>query len=114
MLRTAGSIIGQETGKKLRTKDVMINTLDVRRAAEKTWLDDLNKAFMPCCPTAEGKVFDFFALQRYHDNMVQYAAKEIINGRDGNHLDSAGQATRAETAIMITRFHAAMEEQPAA
>ena len=35
VLSTASSIISQETGKKLRTRDVMINTLDVRRGSGK-------------------------------------------------------------------------------
>ena len=227
--------------KKLRTRDVMINTLDVRRGSGKTWLDDLNKAFMPCYPTTDGKAFDFPTLQWYHNGVawclknklmtnhkdgtfgvsetasratiaeilwrlagspqaeegggfadvaadawyagaVDWAVENgvaagrgdgtfgpeepitreqlvcmlycyaqsqgkgftgawmmqldypdagsvsdwayeamcwmtmngIINGKDGNHLDPAGQAIRAETAVMITRFHAAMEEQPAA
>ena len=49
-----------------------------------------------------------------YEAMCWMTMNGIINGKDGNHLDPAGQATRAETAVMITRFHAAMEEQPAA
>ena len=98
--------------KKLRTRDVMINTLDVRRGSGKTWLDDLNKAFMPCYPTTDGKAFDFPKLQWYHDGVAWCLKNKLMtNHKDGTFgvSETASRATRAETAVMITRFHVAME-----
>ena len=131
--------------KKLRTRDVMINTLDVRRGSGKTWLDNLNKAFMPCYPTTDGKAFDFPTLQWYHDGVAWCLKNKLMTNHkdgtfgvsetasratiaeilwrlagspqaeeDGGFADVAADAWSAETAVMITRFHAAMEEQPAA
>ena len=123
----------------------MINPFDVRRGSGKTWLDDLNKAFMPCYPTTDGKAFDFPKLQWYHDGVAWCLKNKLMtNHKDGTFgvsetasratiteilwrlagspqaeegggfADAAADAWYAETAVMITRFHAAMEEQPAA
>ena len=81
-------------------------------AAEKTWLDDLNKAFMPCYPTTDGKAFDFPKLQWYHDGVAWCLKNKLMtNHKDGTFgvSETASRATRAETAVMITRFHVAME-----
>ena len=81
-------------------------------AAEKTWLDDFNKAFMPCYPTTDGKAFDFPKLQWYHDAVAWCLKNKLMtNHKDGTFgvSETACRATRAETAVMITRFHVAME-----
>lgn len=75
VISTVSSIMSPDTGKRLRTRDVMINTLDVKRANGQTWLQALNKAFMPCYPTnLEGVSFHFPQPQWYHDG-VAYALK---------------------------------------
>ena len=96
----------------------MINPFDVRRGSGKTWLDDLNKAFMPCYPTTDGKAFDFPTLQWYHNGVAWCLKNKLMTSpqaeEGGGFADVAADAWYAETAVMITRFHAAMEEQPAA
>ena len=90
----------------------MINPFDVRRGSGKTWLDDLNKAFMPCYPTTDGKAFDFPTLQWYHNGVAWCLKNKLMtNHKDGTFgvSETASRATRAETAVMITRFHVAME-----
>ena len=74
VVSTVSSIMSPDTGNRLRTRDVMINTLDVKRANGQTWLQALNMAFMPCYAKLEGKSYDFPGLQWYHDG-VAYCLK---------------------------------------
>lgn len=77
VISTVSSIMSPDTGKRLRTRDVMINTLDVKRANGQSWLQALNMAFMPCYAKLEGKTYDFPGLQWYHDG-VAYCLKNGI------------------------------------
>ena len=65
VISTVSSIMSPDTGKRLRTRDVMINTLDVKRANGQSWLQALNMAFMPCYAKLEGKTYDFPEVQWY-------------------------------------------------
>lgn len=77
VVSTVSSIMSPDTGKRLRTRDVMINTLDVKRANGQTWLEALNMAFMPCYAKLDGKTYDFPETQWYHDG-VAYCLKNGI------------------------------------
>ena len=77
VVSTVSSIMSPDTGNRLRTRDVMINTLDVKRANGQTWLEALNMAFMPCYAKLEGKTYDFPETQWYHDG-VAYCLKNGI------------------------------------
>lgn len=74
VLSTASSMLSPTTGERLRTRDVMINALDVRRTNGKTWLQSLNQAFMPAYAKLDGKTYDFPTTAWYHDG-VAYALK---------------------------------------
>ena len=74
VISTVSSIMSPDTGKRLRTRDVMINTLDVKRANGQSWLQALNMAFMPCYAKLEGKNYDFPEVQWYRDG-VGYVLK---------------------------------------
>lgn len=45
VISTVSSIMSPETGNRLRTRDVMINTLDVKRANGQSWVQALNKTW---------------------------------------------------------------------
>ncbi len=70
VVSTVSSIVSPDTGNILRTRDVMINDLQVKRGSGKTWLGALNMAFMPCYAKLEGKSYAFPALQWYHDDVA--------------------------------------------
>ena len=70
VVSTVSSIISPNTGKTLRVRDVMINTMDVKRGSGKTWLGAINQAYMPCYAKLEGKSYDFPATQWYHDGVA--------------------------------------------
>lgn len=77
VISTVSSIMSPDTGNRLRTRGVMINTLDVKRANGQNWLQALNMAFMPCYAKLDGKTYDFPDLQWYHDG-VAYCLKNGI------------------------------------
>ena len=84
VVSAVGSIVSPDTGKILSTRDVMINTLDVRRGSGITWLEALNKAFMPCYAKLDGKEYDFPDTQWYHDGVAYCLQKGILkNKTDG-------------------------------
>jgi hypothetical protein len=83
VISTVSSIMSPETGKRLRTRDVMINTLDVKRANGQNWLQALNMAFMPCYARLEGKSYDFPQVQWYREG-VAYALKNSLIANDAN------------------------------
>lgn len=100
VVSTVSSIMSPDTGKRLRTRDVMINTLDVKRANGQTWLQALNKAFMPCYAKLEGKTYDFPDLQWYHDGVAYCLKNGILSSRaDGDFGigESVSRAALAET-----------------
>ncbi len=82
VVSTVSSIMSPDTGKLLRTRGVMINTLDVKRASGMTWLGALNKAFMPCYAKLEGKTYEFPSLQWYHDSVTWSMANKILPALD--------------------------------
>jgi len=97
VVSTVSSIMSPDTGNRLRTRDVMINTLDVKRANGQTWLQALNMAFMPCYAKLEGKTYDFPETQWYHDG-VAYCLK---NGIMSNFADGTfGIGTAADRATL--------------
>lgn len=84
VINTASKIMSPDTGKTLRTRGVMINSLDVKRANGQSWLQALNKAFMPCYAKLEGKSYDFPEVQWYRDGVGYVLGKGLIaNYKDG-------------------------------
>jgi hypothetical protein len=79
VISTVSSIMSPETGKRLRTRDVMINTLDVKRANGQNWLQALNMAFMPCYAALEGKTYDFPDFAWYHDGVAYCLKNGVIS-----------------------------------
>ncbi len=83
VISTASSVMSPDTGKRLRTRGVMINTLDVKRANGQSWLQALHMAFMPCYAKLEGKTYNFPEVQWYRDG-VGYALKNSLLTTDKN------------------------------
>ncbi len=97
VVSTVGSIMSPNTGKLLRTRDVMINRLDVKRASGMTWLGALDKAFMPCYAQLPGKTYNFPALKWYHDGVAWCLAENILPALDIDGTFGVGQpATRGD------------------
>ena len=98
VISTVSSIISPDTGKRLRTRDVMINTLDVKRANGQSWLQALDQAFMPCYAKLEGKTYDFPEVQWYRDG-VGYVLKKGLVANYDNGCFGPDDSTSREVAI---------------
>ncbi len=96
VVSTVGSIMSPDTGRLLNTRDVMINTLDVKRASGLTWLGALNKAFMPCYAKLEGRTYDFPSLQWYHDGVTWSMANKVLPALDIDGTFGVGQTVSRE------------------
>ena len=96
VISTASSMLSPATGKRLQTRDVMINTLDVCRSNGKTWLQELNKAFMPAYAKLEGKTYDFPAAPWYHDG-VAYVLKNGLMSAQADGIFGISEAVSRET-----------------
>lgn len=85
VLSTVSSIVSPETGNILRTRDVMINTLDVKRGNGKSWIGALNRVFMLYCPENSRNSAEVPSLAWYHDGVAYCMEKGImmsdINGK---------------------------------
>jgi hypothetical protein len=104
VISTASKIMSPNTGKTLRTRGVMINTLDVKRANGQNWLQALNMAFMPCYAKLDGKAYDFPEVQWYRDG-VGYALKNslVANDKDG-YFGPGAPASREVAANALWRL----------
>jgi hypothetical protein len=104
VISTVSSIMSPDTGKRLRTRDVMINTLDVKRANGQSWLQALNMAFMPCYAKLEGKTYDFPEVQWYRDG-VGYALKNgLIANYETGYFGPNDAASREVAANALWRL----------
>ena len=95
VVSTVSSIMSPDTGKRLRTRDVMINTLDVKRANGQSWIQALNMAFMPCYATLEGKTYDFPDFAWYHDGVAYCLKNGVISAASDGTFGISGTTSRA-------------------
>ena len=94
VISTVSSIMSPDTGKRLRTRDVMINTLDVKRANGQSWLQALNMAFMPCYAKLEGKTYDFPEVQWYRDGVGYVLKNGLIANYENGYFEPNGKTSR--------------------
>lgn len=94
VISTVSSIMSPDTGKRLRTRDVMINTLDVKRANGQSWLEALNQAYMPCYAELDGKTYDFPEVRWYRDGIAYSLEKGLIDNYDSGYFGPDDEADR--------------------
>ncbi len=111
VVSTVSSIVSPNSGEILRTRDVMINDMQVKRGSGKTWLGALNMAFMPCYATAAGKTYDFPAVEWYHEGVAWCLGEGVMRSLDIDDTFGIGQtATRADLAYGLWVLSGAAEE----
>ncbi len=115
VVSTVSSIVSPDTGKILRTRNVMINTLDVKRGSGKTWLGAINMAFMPCYARLPGKHYDFPEMLRYHDDAAYCLESGVMAALDIDGSFGIGmEATRGELAYALWKLAGAPGSEPEA
>ena len=108
VISATGSIMSPDTGEKISARDVMINTMDVKRANGKTWMQAIDKAFMPCYGKLEGKTYDFPDTQWYHDAVKYCLQKGILK----NNADGTFGIHDTTTRVMLAEALYAAEGKP--
>ena len=103
VVSTVSSIMSPWSGARQRTRDVQINTLDIRRANGKTWLEALTTAYIPWQYLPEGEEPSLPALPWYHEGTAFCLAHSLIDAFDGGWFRPEAPATRAVAAEAIWR-----------
>ena len=94
VVSAVGTIMSPDTGKRLNTREVMINTLDVKRANGQSWLQAINQAFMPCYAKLEGKTYDFPEVQWYRDGVGYVLKNSLIANYENGYFGPNDLASR--------------------
>ena len=103
VVSTVSSLMSPYSGQRQRTRDVQINTLEIRRANGKTWMQSLNKVFIPWKVLEPGETAALSALPPYHDDTAFCLEKGLIDPYSTGYFLPERAATRAEAAVMLWR-----------
>ena len=87
--------------KVLRTRGVMINTLDIKRANGHTWMQDLYRAFVLGYGDASGRDYAMPQYEWYHDGVKFCLKNGIMSSGAGGYFGVNDAVTRADTALAI-------------
>jgi len=105
VVSTVSSIMDPDhSAARLRTRDVMINTLNTRRANGHTWLQDINQAFMIGYGEAQGQSHDFPANLWYHDGVTYCLKNSILTAKTDGYFGVDDTVTRTEAAAALWRM----------
>ena len=103
VVSTVSSLMSPWSGKRQRTRDVQINTLDIKRANGKTWMQALNKVYMPWLYLNEGEEAMLSALPAYHEYTAFCLEKGLIDAYPTGYFLPDRAATVAEAVEALWR-----------
>ena len=103
VVSTVSSIMSPETGKRQRTRDVQINTLEIRRANGKTWIEAVNTMYIPWQYLSEDADDPLPPLPWYHEGTAFCLKHELIDSFDGGFFRPEEAATRAAAVEALWR-----------
>lgn len=104
VVSTVSSIMSPWSGKRQRTRDVQINTLDIKRANGKTWMQALNKVYVPWLYLDEGEEAALCELPAYHEATAFCLDNELIDPYPTGYFLPERAATVAEGVQMLWRI----------
>ncbi|MBR6029751.1 MAG: SH3 domain-containing protein [Clostridia bacterium] len=104
VVSTVSSIMSPYSGKRQRTRDVQINTLDIRRANGKTWMQALNKVYVPWLYLNEGEEAALCELPAYHEATAFCLEKGLMDACASGYFLPLRGATVAEAVQMLWRI----------
>lgn len=94
VVSSVSSIMGPVSGKRQRTRGVQINALDLRRANGMTWIEAVNRVYLPWQYLAPGEESPMPALPWYHDGTAFCLEKKLLDACDGGYFRPTEAATR--------------------
>lgn len=101
VVSTTGSIMDSlDSSKRLRTRGVMINTLDIRRTNGRTWLQEIYQATL----MAEPDDYQLPGFMWYHDAVAYCLEKGILTEKKDGVFGLKDTVTRAEAADALWRM----------
>ncbi len=103
VVSTVSSLMSPWSGKRQRTRCCQINTLETKRANGKTWLQDLNRIFIPWVSLEEGEEYPQPGLPEYHEYTAFALEKGLIDPYPTGYFLADRAATRAEAIEMLWR-----------
>lgn len=112
VVSTVSSIMSPWSGARQRTRDVQINTLDIRRANGKTWLQALTTMYIPWQGLTEGEESPLPPLPWYHEGTAYCLKSGLIDVYDGGWYRPDASASRAVAVEALWR--AAGKPEPGA
>ena len=104
VVSTVSSIMSPYSGKRQRTRDVQINTLDIKRANGKTWMQALNKVYVPWLYLDEGEESALSELPAYHAYTAYCLEKGLMDAYSTGYFLPERGATIAEGVQMLWRI----------
>ena len=104
VVSAVSSIMSPWSGKRQRTRDVQINTLDTKRANGKTWMQALNKVYVPWLYLNEGEEAALCELPSYHAGTAYCLEKGLMDTSPSGYFLPLRGATVAEAVQMMWRI----------
>ena len=104
VVSTVSSLMSPWSGKRGRTRDTQINTLDIKRANGRTWMSSLNRVYIPWLYLNEGEEFAFPELPPYHAYTAFSLKNGLIDPYPTGYYLPEHTATTAEAIEMLWRI----------
>ena len=104
VVSTVSSIMSPFSGSRQRTRDVQINTLNTKRANGKTWMQALDKVYIPWQLLEEGETRNLVELPPYHEATAFCLEKGLMDAYSSGCFLPLRGATVAEAVEMLWRI----------
>ena len=103
VVSTVSSLMSPSSGSRLRTRCVQINTLDIKRANGRTWMQSLNKVYVPWL-LDEGEASALSELPVYHEDTAFCLEKGLIDAYPTGYFLPERAATVADAVEALWRI----------
>jgi len=104
VVSTVSSLMSPYSGNRQRTRDVQINTLNIKRANGRTWMQSLNKVYIPWLLMEEGEENTLAAFPAYHDGTAFCLEKGLMDAYPSGYFLPLRGATVADGVEMLWRI----------
>lgn len=110
VVSSVSAIMSPDTGKRQRTRDVQLNTLNIRRANGKTWLEALTYIYIPWQYLEPGAESPLESQPWYHSGTAYCLENKLIDSFDGGYFRPSDSASRS--AAIEALWRAAGKPEP--
>ena len=103
VVSTVSSIMSPYSGKRQRTRQVQINTLDIKRANGRTWMQELNTAYIPWVYLPEGEEGPMPSLLWYHDAAYYCLTRGLMDAAEGGYFRPQEKVSLSDASEILRR-----------